>query len=92
MLLTGSYAFLEPDVSNMPCLVPLKLFIQVCSKTLKKLLKKIVAEDANEKLAVADAKLGNVIQDKLDLNCVADSKIGELMRFIRSQASGLIWD
>jgi len=60
------------------------------SKTLKKVLKKIIAEDAHEKLAVADAKLGNAIQDKLDMNCVYDSKIGELMRCIRSQASGLI--
>jgi len=60
------------------------------SKTLKKMLKKIIAEDAHEKLAVADAKLGNVIQDKLEMNCVYDSKIGELMRCIRSQVSGLI--
>merc|ERR1711910_56982 len=51
---------------------------------------KIVAEDAHEKLAVADAKLGSVIKDKLEMNCVYDSKIGELMRCIRSQASGLI--
>ena len=43
------------------------------SKTLKKMLKKIIAEDAHEKLAVADVKLENVIQDKLDKNCVADS-------------------
>eukprot|EP00092_Neocalanus_flemingeri_P004113 GFUD01004425.1.p1 GENE.GFUD01004425.1~~GFUD01004425.1.p1 ORF type:complete len:541 (-),score=195.91 GFUD01004425.1:157-1779(-) len=60
------------------------------SKSLKKMLKKIVAEDAHEKLAVADAKLGSVIQDKLELSCAYDSKIGELMRCIRSQASGLI--
>merc|ERR1711971_1017949 len=60
------------------------------SKSLKKLLKKVIAEDAHEKLAVADAKLGSSIQDKLDLNCVYDSKVGELMRCIRSQASGLI--
>lgn len=60
------------------------------SKSLKKLLKKIVAEEAHEKLAVADAKLGNAIKDKLDLHCVYDSKIAELMRCIRSQASGLI--
>ena len=60
------------------------------SKSLKKMLKKIVAEDAHEKLAVADAKLGSVIKDKLEMNCVYDSKIGELMRCIRSQASGLI--
>jgi len=60
------------------------------SKSLKKMLKKIVAEDPHEKLAVADAKLGNAIQDKLDLSCVFDSKIQELMRCIRSQISGLI--
>merc|ERR1711962_1094598 len=42
------------------------------------------------KLAVADAKLGGSIQEKLDLSCVYDSKIGELMRCIRSQISGLI--
>jgi len=60
------------------------------SKSLKKMLKKVMAEDAHEKLAVADAKLGNCIKDKLELNCVHDSKIAELMRCIRSQASGLI--
>ena len=60
------------------------------SKTLKKMLKKIIAEDAHEKLAVADAKLGNVIQEKLEMSCVYDSKIGELMRCISSQVSGLI--
>lgn len=60
------------------------------SKSLKKLLKKVVAEDAHEKLAVADAKLGNVIKEKLEMACVYDSKVGELMRCIRSQASGLI--
>jgi len=60
------------------------------SKSLKKLLKKVVAEDAHEKLAVADAKLGNVIKEKMELACEANSKISELMRCIRSQASGLI--
>lgn len=32
------------------------------NKTLKKLMKKVVASDAQEELAVADAKLGNVIK------------------------------
>jgi nucleolar protein 58 len=32
------------------------------SKSLKKVLKKIVSKDLNEKLAVADAKLGNSIK------------------------------
>merc|ERR1712098_544591 len=35
-------------------------------------------------------ELGGSIQEKLDLSCVYDSKIGELMRCIRSQISGLI--
>ena len=60
------------------------------SKGLKKLLKKVVAKDANASLAVADAKLGNSIQNKLDLKCVYDSKIQELMRCIRSQMNGLV--
>jgi len=59
-------------------------------KSLKKVLKKLVAEEAHEKLAVADAKLGNAIKEKLDLECVYDSKVLELMRCIRSQMSGLI--
>jgi len=60
------------------------------SKSLKKLLKKVVAEDAQEKLAVADAKLGSLIKEKLEMSCVHDTKVSELMRCIRSQASGLI--
>jgi len=60
------------------------------SKSLKKMLKKVIAEDAHEALAVADAKLGNSIKEKLDLECVYDSKVMELMRCIRSQAAGLI--
>merc|ERR1712096_263736 len=44
----------------------------------------------HEKLAVADAKLGNSIKEKLEIDCVYDSKVLELMRCIRSQASGLI--
>uniref|UniRef100_A0A1E1X9V6 Nucleolar protein 58 n=1 Tax=Amblyomma aureolatum TaxID=187763 RepID=A0A1E1X9V6_9ACAR len=60
------------------------------SKTLKKVLKKVVAKEAHESLAVADAKLGNVIKDKFSISCVANSSIQELMRCIRSQVDGLI--
>merc|ERR1719309_1656447 len=60
------------------------------SKSLKKMLKKVIAEEAHEQLAVADAKLGNAIKEKLDIACVNDSKVNELMRCIRSQISGLI--
>ena len=38
------------------------------SKSLKKVLKKIVSKDLNEKLAVADAKLGNSIKVRFCTN------------------------
>merc|ERR1712156_969856 len=60
------------------------------SKGLKKLMKKIVASDANEQLAVADAKLGSVIKSKIDLDCVYSSNVMELMRCIRSQMPELV--
>ena len=60
------------------------------SKGLKKLMKKIVASDSQETLAVADAKLGNVIKSKTDLDCVYSSNVMELMRCIRSQMPELV--
>jgi len=60
------------------------------SKSLKKLLKKVFAAEAHEKLAVADAKLGNVIKEKMEIDCVANSAIQELMRCIREQADSLL--
>jgi len=60
------------------------------SKPLKKMLKKLVAQDAQEQLLVADAKLGNAIKEKLNISCVANTNVQELMRCIRSQADSLI--
>ncbi|XP_037768233.1 nucleolar protein 58 isoform X1 [Chelonia mydas] len=60
------------------------------SKNLKKILKKIMAKDAHEQLAIADAKLGGVIKDKLNLSCIHSPMVTELMRGIRSQIEGLI--
>ncbi|XP_028925295.1 nucleolar protein 58 [Ornithorhynchus anatinus] len=60
------------------------------SKNLKKVLKKIVAKEAHEQLAVADAKLGGVIKEKLNLSCIHSPMVTELMRGIRSQMEGLI--
>nr|XP_033324527.1 nucleolar protein 58 [Megalopta genalis]XP_033324528.1 nucleolar protein 58 [Megalopta genalis]XP_033324529.1 nucleolar protein 58 [Megalopta genalis] len=57
-------------------------------KSLKKILKKHCSE-LQEQLAVADAKLGNAIKDKLSLSCVSNTAIQELMRCIRSQVDGL---
>lgn len=59
-------------------------------KTLKKTLKKLVSEDIQNELLVADAKLGNAIKEKLELKCVANSGVQELMRCIRSQSESLL--
>ncbi|KAG9473370.1 hypothetical protein GDO78_016510 [Eleutherodactylus coqui] len=60
------------------------------SKNLKKVLKKIAAKEAHEQLAIADAKLGGVIKDKVNLGCVHNAMVTELMRGIRNQIDGLI--
>lgn len=60
------------------------------SKSLKKLMKKVLSKDIQEEMAVADAKIGNVIKDKFDISCVCSSAIHELMRGIRSQMNNLI--
>ncbi|KAM3917276.1 nucleolar protein 58 isoform 1-T1 [Leptodactylus fuscus] len=60
------------------------------SKNLKKVLKKIAAKEAHEQLAIADAKLGGVIKDKVNLTCVHNTMVTELMRGIRNQIDGLI--
>ncbi|XP_046735132.1 nucleolar protein 58 [Diprion similis] len=59
------------------------------SKSLKKMLKKYCAE-VQEQLAVADAKLGNAIKDKLSLSCISNTAVQELMRCIRSQMDSLL--
>lgn len=59
-------------------------------KSLKKVLKKVVAKEAHEQLAITDAKLGGVIKEKLNLSCVHNPAVAELMRGIRNQMEGLI--
>jgi len=60
------------------------------SKILKKTLKKLVDEDVQNQLLVADAKLGSAIKDKLSLQCVSNTGVQELMRCIRSQSESLL--
>lgn len=57
------------------------------SKPLKKILKKI---DAHEKIAVADAKLGGVIKEKMNLSCLYSPAILEIMKGIRQHMTSLI--
>ncbi|KFK23538.1 hypothetical protein AALP_AAs63573U000200 [Arabis alpina] len=57
------------------------------SKGLRKFLK---ANCQGETLAVADSKLGNVIKDKLKIDCVHNNAVMELLRGVRSQFTELI--
>jgi len=60
------------------------------AKPLKKILKTVIAKDAHENLAVADAKLGQAIKEKLNLQCVYSPAVHELMRGIRAHVNSLI--
>jgi len=60
------------------------------SKSLKKLLKKVASSEIHEQLAVADAKVGNMIQEKFDISCVTSTAVNELLRGIRTQMDSLI--
>ncbi|XP_052186696.1 probable nucleolar protein 5-2 [Diospyros lotus] len=57
------------------------------SKGLRKLLR---AHCDGETLAVADSKLGNTIKEKLQIECVHNNAVMELMRGVRSQLTELI--
>ncbi|KAH9605852.1 hypothetical protein KSS87_012488 [Heliosperma pusillum] len=57
------------------------------SKGLRKFLK---SHCPGETLAVADSKLGNAIKEKLQIDCVHNNSVMELMRGIRSQLTELI--
>eukprot|EP01084_Bolivina_argentea_P029012 53875_1 len=62
-------------------------------KSLKKFLtKSIVKKDLKTKLAVADAKLGGVIKEKLGVKVVSDSLVNEVMRGIRANLETLLPD
>lgn len=56
-------------------------------KNLKKFLKKHVTSD---ELAVSDVKLGGLIKEKLDIQCVSNDSVNELFRGIRNQLDNLI--
>ncbi|XP_016987472.1 nucleolar protein 58 [Drosophila rhopaloa] len=60
------------------------------AKPLKKTLKKILVDDVQSSLLVADAKLGTAIKDKLSVQCVYNTGVQELMRCIRQQADSLL--
>jgi len=57
-------------LSNVRCAATTAAVEGKMSKSLKKLLKKLVVGEAQEQLAVADAKLGNVIKVVLYDMCI----------------------
>ncbi|PRQ41978.1 putative Nop domain-containing protein [Rosa chinensis] len=60
------------------------------SKTTKDLRKFLKKHCEGEILGVADSKLGNIIKEKLKIECVHDNAVMELMRGVRSQLTELI--
>ncbi|GMH10462.1 hypothetical protein Nepgr_012303 [Nepenthes gracilis] len=60
------------------------------SKPSKGLRKFLRAHCQGETLAVADSKLGNAIRDKLQIECVHNNVVMELMRGVRNQLTELI--
>lgn len=61
------------------------------SKSLKKLIKKEIAEKkSSEVLALSDAKLGGLIKEKFGIKCVHDNSVDELLRGIRNQVTSLV--
>ncbi|XP_076887228.1 putative nucleolar protein 5-2 [Bidens hawaiensis] len=59
-------------------------------KTSKDLRKFLRANCDGESLAVGDSKLGNAIKEKLQIDCVHNQTVMELMRGVRSQLTELI--
>ncbi|XP_058195086.1 probable nucleolar protein 5-2 isoform X2 [Rhododendron vialii] len=59
------------------------------SKPSKGLRKFLRAHCDGETLAVADSKLGNAIKEKLQIECVHNNTVMELMRGVRSQLTEL---
>nr|XP_043621395.1 probable nucleolar protein 5-2 [Erigeron canadensis] len=60
------------------------------SKPTKGLRKFLRAHCEGETLAVADSKLGNAIKEKLQIDCIHNQAVMELMRGVRSQLTELI--
>ncbi len=60
-------------------------------KDLKKFLKKSLKDqDLQDKLAVADTKLGALIKEKLGLDIATGEVVGELFRGVRTQLDALL--
>lgn len=57
---------------------------------MKKTLKKLIVDEVQDQLLVADAKLGSAIKDKLDMQCISNNSVQELLRCIRSQSESLL--
>jgi nucleolar protein 58 len=60
-------------------------------KSLKKFLKKnIISKEVSDELAVADIKLGGLIKEKMEIQCVCNETVMELFRGVRTQMETLL--
>ena len=73
--LVAASAMLESSVSK-----PLKKFLQ----------KNIVNKELKDELAVYETKLGKAINEKLDIPCIYNDKVLELMRGVRQNLESLL--
>lgn len=82
----------EPFQSTTEAVVAATSIIEgTLDKSLKKFLKKtIINKDIKDELAVADIKLGGLIKEKMDIQCIYNDSIMELYRGIRTQMDNLI--
>jgi len=61
------------------------------SKSLKKFLTKEISDkESNDNLGISDPKLGGLINKKLNIKCVHDNSVEELIRGIRTQLNALV--
>jgi len=68
-----------------------KLVNGLLPKMLEKFLKKhIISQEVQDVLITADKKLGNLIQNELNIECAHNKRMDELFRGIRSQINHLV--
>jgi len=68
-----------------------KLINGMLPKTLEKFLKKnVLSEDVQDTLITSDKKLGSLLKTKLNIDCIQNKKMDELVRGIRSQLNSLV--
>ena len=84
-------AFQKFDDTSEALVAATSMLESTVSKKLKKFLdKNIVQKELSDELAVYEKKLGKAINDKLDIPCIFNDKVLELMRGVRQNLETLL--